>query len=433
MKEKRRGNKNDLLDQLKTNFADYLQWGEYQSWRHQDFVTLRNRIFEKTKVQLSTTTLKRIFGNLPYTSTPNSQTLDALAQFIDYENWLAYKASNGNREDQSAGKIDHPKLRSTRIVSSKTKTFIAIGVLLAIMVIGVILQTQSKGSDNEVLKTVSFSSQPVAKGFPNTVVFDYDVSQISSNDIVIQQNWDVRKRFKIDKNKFEASSVYYYPGYWKAKLLVDGNVVKEHGIHMKTEGWLSIIGSDPVPKYLDEENLEDEGVLIVSEAILNDIFTQSTSPEILSYNYVSDFKGLSGDDFTMEVSFKNIYDKGAGICQNTGITVMCEEGVIYIPFSIPGCVGNLNIFCSEIEQKGTENNFSGFGVDYSVWNRLKCVVDNNILSIYLNNNFLHKIAYEKPLGQVAGLSFSFTGAGAIDNVLLTNNDGVYVFEEDFNE
>lgn len=67
-----------------------LAWGSSERWQNQDFENLSERIFEETRVQLSISTLKRLWGKIPYDSTPNLGTLNALAQFAGYDNWRVF-------------------------------------------------------------------------------------------------------------------------------------------------------------------------------------------------------------------------------------------------------------------------------------------------------------------------------------------------------
>lgn len=55
-----------------------------------DFDFLAGQIFDKLHENVSSTTLKRIWGYLPETSAPRISTLDLLAQFVDYEDWDSF-------------------------------------------------------------------------------------------------------------------------------------------------------------------------------------------------------------------------------------------------------------------------------------------------------------------------------------------------------
>lgn len=52
-----------------------------------DFEFLSECIFEKFHERISPTTLKRLWGYLPETTTPRKSTLDILSMFVGYDNW----------------------------------------------------------------------------------------------------------------------------------------------------------------------------------------------------------------------------------------------------------------------------------------------------------------------------------------------------------
>src|ERR1700761_2077261 len=67
-----------------------LDWGESTTWQSRDFENLSRFIFDKTKVQLSESTLRRVWGRVEYKHLPSTTTLDTLAQFADFENWRMF-------------------------------------------------------------------------------------------------------------------------------------------------------------------------------------------------------------------------------------------------------------------------------------------------------------------------------------------------------
>src|SRR5580704_16245478 len=77
---------------------DSLHWGDSEAWSNDDFEQLSQKIFDKTKVQLSVSTLKRIWGKVRYENFPTTATLNALAGFLDYESWRDFRQKNGSIE-----------------------------------------------------------------------------------------------------------------------------------------------------------------------------------------------------------------------------------------------------------------------------------------------------------------------------------------------
>ena len=79
-----------ILARLLNDIEIELGWGSADTWSTADFDTLGDRIHERTGVQLSATTLKRVWGRIAYKSSPSPTTLDALASYLGYENWRTY-------------------------------------------------------------------------------------------------------------------------------------------------------------------------------------------------------------------------------------------------------------------------------------------------------------------------------------------------------
>src|SRR5471030_2632643 len=84
----------ELLSKCRQLVEQSLNWGDSATWGNDDFDQLSEKIFDKTKVRLSVSTLKRIWGRVRYESFPTTATLNALANFIDFENWREFRQKN---------------------------------------------------------------------------------------------------------------------------------------------------------------------------------------------------------------------------------------------------------------------------------------------------------------------------------------------------
>jgi len=83
---------NILLSKCLKKIERKLNWVASEQWQQKHFESLSELIFEKNKVRLSPLTLKRLWGKTKYDSNPSASTLDALARFLDYENWIDYQS-----------------------------------------------------------------------------------------------------------------------------------------------------------------------------------------------------------------------------------------------------------------------------------------------------------------------------------------------------
>jgi len=430
-----------FLESYKKAVATQLNWGDSEHWRHSDFVNLSEKIFEKTGTLLSHTTLKRIWGKLKYDSLPTPNTLNALAQYLDYENWLAFKTAleekqfntdsnilfNESKKQYHIAKISKKKGLFRMLVSATAV------LILVIIFISFIISDNKKTFTPEQLAKVQFSSQPVAEGVPNTVIFNYDLGDIQSKDIQIQQSWDSTKRFRITEITNEAASTYYRPGYWRAKLIVDGQIIKEHDVFIKSKGWLVTQDFEPQPRYFLKTEWAQADYLGIDSVVLVQTLNSNAEPAWLTYHYIENLGDLYSNNFIFEASVKNTYQQGNGVCQESRVLIMCENGFIGIPLSIPGCVGDLRLRVFDYIEDGDSRDLSAFGCDFSQWQKLRCEVKNGVAILSINGKIVRKIPVSTDAGRIVGMRAAFRGAGIIDDITFYNGKtGQVIYQNSFN-
>lgn len=402
-----------------------LGWGSSKDWLNQDFQLLSDRIFEETRVRLSITTLKRVWGKVSYNSAPSISTLNTLALFLGHENWSTFKQKN-----QAAVSVPAAKKSF-----AYTRPLLASLLILLAASTVVLLATGSKEAldsySPDELQKVQFSSRPITLGLPNSVVFNYDLADINPDSCFIQQSWNKALTFAIDKHGKEASGIYYYPGYFRAKLVANNQILKEHDVHIRTNGWMGTLGTGDVPRYLYQEDLQQQGALRLSEAMFSEVHSLETEEApLLTYNFFDDFGRVPGTDFEFETRFRNTYRKSNGICQHTRILIHGKDGVLIMPFSIPGCISDLQVFMMGMTIDGKSNDLSAFGTDIHNWQDLKCISRDGQVQIYLNGELIREFTAPTTIGEVVGFKYRFMGAGEIDYVKLTGSDGI-ALDEDF--
>ncbi|HEY4322656.1 MAG TPA: hypothetical protein VGN20_01690 [Mucilaginibacter sp.] len=125
-------------------------WGDSDEWTNEDFVTLSEKIQERTGVALSHVTLKRVWGKVKYESLPNTHTLNTLVQFLGYENWRDFKFQNGNgmaseipvKQISGNGEVDsivdNKQAAKKKTWILKSILFIAILVVLFLLILFIV-------------------------------------------------------------------------------------------------------------------------------------------------------------------------------------------------------------------------------------------------------------------------------------------------------
>jgi hypothetical protein len=414
-----------LLDKCRKLIETKLGWEAGANWSTHDFETLSSRIQESTGVSLSIATLKRIWGKIRYDSKPTSTTLNTLAKYLGFEDWRDFRKNqhvngNGRAQQPTRANISKPKKRYVLLSAAS----------LLLAVIGVAAWLQLRGSTDYDPSQFSFTSRKVVdQGVPNSVVFDYDASAASSTDsIFIQQSWDKRLTTQVGRDQTQHTSIYYYPGFFEAKLVINGRTMLEHDLLITTDGWMAAIEQPRVPVYLDESEVRSDGIIQVTENTMaeNNVALQPKTP-FVGFHYFKPF-GATSADLIFETRVRNDYGKGSGACQFAEIRIQFEGPAVLIPLSAPGCVSELAFAGLD----GKKNDLSVFGRKMSEWVKVRCVLKENKGEVFIDEMPARKFLIPTGVSEFVGMSLLFQGTGSVDFVKVTKQSGDVIFEDDFN-
>ena len=408
-----------MLESCLRQIEQALQWPEASEWRNSHFEALSKKIFEKTEVRLSPVTLKRLWGKVAYHSSPSTTTLDVLARFLGYENWISYQqdftvASEPKQPPSSQTEAAFLSFRPTPWM-----TVLALGLILSLLT-GLALTSLPVMEKNQ---RVQFDFAPIAKGLPNTVGFQYDVSQTRADSVFIQQSWDPRLRHQVDKDHQFFACTYYYPGSFQAKLMLNDQIAVEKDLYIQSNGWLGTIEKDPVPVYLDSTDILPDGVLEILPKHLEQAgFDLTESIPATNLHLVQDFGEIPGTNFHLQTRFKHTLGMGESICQQVRLSIICTKTPYIIPFSIKGCVGELNMLLPRKRIEGQVHDLSGFGVNFSEWVQLDVQVEGGKAQLLVNEKVVYQDTLSMDPGKVVGVRYQFHGTGAVESLLLETQD-----------
>ena len=380
-----------------------LGWGKAEEWHNEMFSELSEKIRVECGILLSPTTLKRVWGRVHYSSAPSISTLNTLAQFAGHENWRAFKMTSLTKKPE---KIEKKTIPSFGIIVTSA-AFLTILFVSLYSMIG----PRQAHIDDVDLDRLDFRSRPIVSGMPNSVVFDFDLAGHKSDNMFIQQYWDKTKRIKLAPDQSQATGIYYYPGYFRAKLLLEGKIVKEHDLFLESEGWMATLDFKPIPKYIASEKLPSDK-LVLPKDIINEIANQTTPIES-SFHFVDDLGQVSGDNFSLNSTVVNRYNEKWAVCQRLRIVVLGSEGAMIIPFSIPGCVSDLNIMLNDTYISGKENDLSVLGIDFKNPRNIGISIVDKHVKIIVDNIVIYQNQYEESVGRLVGLRYRFLGAGEV--------------------
>ncbi|WP_420601791.1 hypothetical protein [Flagellimonas sp.] len=410
-----------LVKKCLLRIEEILEWGPSDEWHNDMFVELSEHIQQQTKVLLSPVTLKRVWGRIDYKSAPSITTLNTLAQFSGFENWRDFKGKTSTKKTSRLSKMIGANLGVIMLSAS---------VMTVIFISFFSLKGPTDDATQIDISKVVFESRPIVKGLPNSVVFNLDLAGIKSDSIHIQQYWDPTKTIELSPNQKQATGQYYFPGYFRAKLLVDGNVIKQHDLFIKTEGWLGTLDYRPIPKYI-ESNTIYNGKLSFPSNIVAEI-AGIEEPFSSTFHMVKDFEPISGDNFELQSTIQNTYRDKWAVCQKAYIIVLGTKGAMVVSFSIPGCASDLYVMMNDTYLNGKETDLSGFGIDLTQAKDIKLRVKNKQLNVSAGDRQLFSGSYNESIGRIAGIRYRFLGAGEVSQSILSdlNRETVIDFLEE---
>ena len=398
--------------------------------KQRDLEYLADHIEQKSKVRLSISTLKRVWKD-DFVQEPHPTTLDALASALDFSDWQSFKKAN-------AGNIvAFPSEPPAAKQKMSVRFYLALGS--AIVVAGVIA-ILGFGLGKKKLKlpaTIPFrADKTVTEGVPNTVIFNYDVSNIEADSFFIQQSWNPRDRTRIDPTKNHFSAIYYNPGFHHARLMVNDSVVATARVHIKSDGWFASLRYDPMdthPLYLDRSRLKRDGLLQTTQEDLKAAGVDVQKNFMYRYYNSRDFENVTSNNFVLETRMRSD-SLLSQACPNAEIMIVCEEGICFVPITIKGCVSNLGVGMGEVYKGGNDHDLSALGTDLlKAWQTLRIENHNRNATIFLNDVAVEHIKYEHDFGKIEVLIFTFNTPGAVDFVRLKNETGTVVYADEFDQ
>lgn len=421
----------DYITRFRTSVEKKLLLGNTDGkLRQRDFEYLAKLIEEKSKIRLSLSTLKRLWKN-EYSQEPHPATLDAMASLLGFDSWQTFKTEQA--EAQNEGQF----LQGVQRKRSAAWPLAAGLLAMVVITIFLVLQGFNRSEKKLVLpdNIVFKADKTITSGVPNTVLFTYDVKDAKADSFFIQQSWNPLNKVRIDPKNNYLSSIYYMPGFHRAKLIVNDSIVRRARIHIKTDGWMPILQydvRDNSPYYLNPRNMFRDGNMVTETGSLSDANVDMSKRFFLRYYNIRDFDGADSDNFSIETRLKHD-SVGSALCPFAELVILTEEHIYYIPITSKGCVGDLRIKIGEVEKSSRENNLSGLGTNVYEWQKLRIENSNKNAAVFLNENEVIQIKYKQDFGKIVGLQFTFNGTGSVDYITLKDKDGELIYHDDFKQ
>ena len=395
-----------------------------------DFEYLSEQIEEKSGIRISISTLKRIWRE-DYQSIPHPATLNALASLLGCESWQNYI------QQQNPGIIQSVNPPTSTPITRKPQAMwlLALGGLILSTSIFLLGNVRSSSSGVKVSSPILFSAnKTVDRGLPNTVIFEYDLSGVTADSFFFQQAWDETYKEAISSGDQYHNSIYYYPGFHKAKLIANDSILKIHRVHLLTEGWLPYLNNQEytqIPRYMAQPEAL-KGSFKISPEEINQTEINISKGFKLTYANMQDFQGLSSEQFYLESALR-MDSAFYNPCPEIQVYIHAEVHVYKLALTSKGCVRNIWLKLGEKYFNGQDEDLSALGADLFSYQKIALQVKDKQAHILLNDEKVFETDFEEDLGEIKGIDFRFFGLGEMDYVRLGPEKGVWTFQDEFEE
>lgn len=422
------------INQCKSAIEKQLAWSDSSQWKQRDYLNLIGLLNEKTGISLSLSTIRRIWKP-DFEGTPHPSTLEALAQFLDYENWLAFKKAH--QADTLARKATAKNVTRSRVLIP----LLSIGILMGIVFVFGWMNVQKGAPGTGIVQydpaSVSFScNNAVSVGVPNTVIFSYDVSGVIADSFFIQQSWNQFRRDRVSPTNSTLTSTYLEPGFHRAKLIANDSIIQETDVRVYTDDWLAVVQAqqmNEMPIYIPAQQVIANGRLQLTRQDLSHNKVPLTTSTKVAYYYVNEFDSLSSQAFALTTRIR--CDSVLNLsCPFMALSILGEDDMHFIPIVAKGCIGDISVKVGEVIKSGQNNDLSAFGRDVYQWQLLTISVQDQLASITLNDRLIYTIPFQQDIGAIVGFRLLFSGTGAVDYLELSSpNDEELIYRADFGD
>jgi len=392
-----------------------------------DFEYISFLIEEKTKIRLSISTLKRIWNDR-YDRLPHISTLNALAQFLDFENWQSFKKTIVNNNLSNSKNGNHFKTNKKLLVIPGILV-VSVAIIFSVFYFLHFQKTKKKihpMSGNVVFK----SSTSIHKGIPNSVIFYFNIDNYKADSFFIQQSWAELGKVQIFKHQHILTSIYYCPGYHEAKLIANTSVIKMIPVFIETDGWTVSINTGT--NKIISKGFGHNGNLTINKDTLSYFGTDKFKVQYTEFRNVGDFGKIILDNCQIEtrIKFENTQSSCPFVmfelCNKTGMGVLSK-------LTTSGCISDAYICLNDTCITGRTNDLTDFGCeDFTKWQLLSISIKEKHAEIKLNGKSVNKTFYSHPIGQLASFRYTFNGIGSVDFVRIKSVNGKIIYQDEFN-
>jgi hypothetical protein len=372
-----------------------------------DLQTLADAIEARTGVLISVSTIKRLL-NGQFSRLPQIATLNALAQFLDYAHWQAFRIAQ-----RPAPATEEPAAEAEKAPKKRPRIRAAIALLLLTTLALLAVKLVHHPTLANLDKAQFSATKVTGNDIPNSVVFHYNVDNVVADSFFIQQSWDRSRRVRVYKKNYTLTDIYYEPGFHKAKLIANDSIIKTFDVSIPTDRWI----------FYAREQLFKGHIAYITP----------TSPDVPKYNAFIwvDFPSriqYSSDDFVLHYRFK-VKNVNNANCPYLMTEIFCQQNFMYYQTWSKGCTSEAVAQFAGTYLSGKTHDLSGLGADITSWQQLTLTVKDHRATIAINGVPSWSTPYVSSGGRITGLGFMSNGLSTVDSVEFRTGDGTPIITD----
>lgn len=418
----------NILELCCLKIAAKLNRGNYTDWKNSDYIYLSAQLKKETKVYISENTLKRIFGKLATSEeyTPQKATRDALALYIGYRDWEEFvKVENTNRKAYQH--LPEPATvnstaNATPDTPSKSPKYMY-GFIAAFVLLVSFFVFTYKNSQEDISIDVQLMNLHPTGYSPHSAMF-----KLKNNSEEVFDLTDFRMDFDNWRSRYrkwhDSIITFYYekPGVYYPKLYYKDKVIDTQRVVLNSAGWevTCRMEHDTTRMYPIAQGGTD---LFTPPSIsLKDVHRAGVDTMRTFFTHFSNVQPFnqSADQLSIEAFIKTSPIRPGVRCSQVDLKLYGEESTHYFVLIKPECISWADYKFSENYKGGRNQNLESFGHDLREGKKVRLTIINKKVTIYVDDKPVFKTQYEKPIGQLLGIDFMFSGVGEIKDVKLSS-------------
>lgn len=408
------------LDICCQKIAELIGDKQISEWTNGDYINLSRILSKKTRIRLSESTLKRIFGKSKTSERyyPQKATRDALAQFIGYKDWNEFEFRDTGKTEIYIPKIK-PREYTPNIQQKNRATWLVFSIFLGIsFILTLLVLKPAKKADPGMQEAKLVCVNPEGDT-PHSAIFRLEQGK-NRKDSLHHFSIDFRDGRSKRKNFTNHMLNHYYevPGRYYPLLFYKKNVMDTAYVYLQTKGW-SATGSNlydttrvyPVSRPANINTKLPIG-LSIKEVFRAGVDTSRTF--FISFSNVKPTH-ISADNFELSVAVRTSADRPGVRCSQVDITVYGETDQHHFGIIKPACTVWTSYQFSENVKHGSDYDLRDFGHDFSRGGILNLNVKNKKVTLSIDGKPVYRTSYNRPIGNVMGVELSFAGIGEFEN------------------